>query len=168
MPPPLLFHFLFHLIPFVLFFSCLAVARHIFITIHRRFHHRRHRRRQNPEHLLIFAAGNLGDDVTGCSISSPAIGKNCLAVGSSMSGAIRLSPPSGDMDDVSDFSSVGPTTDGRIKPDVVAPGHYVSCCVELYIGSAHVDREMGIYLRIEMGTEGGEKVSLCHSHVYCR
>lgn len=79
---------------------------------------------QNPEHLLIFAAGNLGDDMTGCSIASPSVSKNSLAVGSSMSGAIRLS--SGDMDEVSDFSSKGPTADGRIKPDILAPGHYVS------------------------------------------
>lgn len=60
----------------------------------------------------------------GCSIVSPAIGKNCLAVGSSMSGEERLSKKG--MDEVSDFSSRGPTTDGRIKPDVLAPGHYVS------------------------------------------
>lgn len=79
---------------------------------------------QNPEHLLIFAAGNLGDDMEGCSISAPAVSKNSLAVGSSMSGDVRLSP--GDMDGVSDFSSQGPTSDGRIKPDIVAPGHYVS------------------------------------------
>ncbi|CAN0464491.1 unnamed protein product, partial [Hapterophycus canaliculatus] len=78
---------------------------------------------QNPEHLLVFAAGNLGDDMSGCSIASPSVSKNSLAVGSSMSGAVRLS--SGDMDDVSDFSSKGPTSDGRIKPDVLAPGHYV-------------------------------------------
>lgn len=81
---------------------------------------------QNADHLLIFAAGNLGDDMTGCSIASPAIGKNCLAVGSSMSGLSRLSP--GDMDVVSDFSSIGPTPDERIKPDVLAPGHFVSFC----------------------------------------
>lgn len=79
---------------------------------------------QNPEHLLVFAAGNLGDDMLGCSIASPAVGKNCLAVGSSMSGAVRFS--TGDMNEVSDFSSKGPTEDGRIKPDVVAPGHFVS------------------------------------------
>lgn len=79
---------------------------------------------QNPEHLLVFAAGNLGDDMSGCSIASPAVSKNGLAVGSSMSGETRLSPD--DLDSVSDFSSKGPTSDGRIKPDVLAPGHFVS------------------------------------------
>lgn len=72
----------------------------------------------------MFAAGNLGDDMFGCSIASPALSKNCLAVGSSMSGELRLSP--GGLDEVSDFSSKGPTPDYRIKPDVLAPGHYVS------------------------------------------
>lgn len=62
--------------------------------------------------------------MTGCSITSPAVGKNSVAIGSNMSGAMRLS--TGDMDEVSDFSAKGPTADGRIKPDVLAPGHYVS------------------------------------------
>ncbi|CAN0555113.1 unnamed protein product, partial [Ectocarpus sp. 12 AP-2014] len=109
---------------------------------------------QNPEHLLVFAAGNLGDDMTGCSIASPAVSKNCLAVGSSMSGELRLSP--GDLDEVSDFSSMGPTTDDRIKPDILAPGHYVSffflCLVYGFLifsasnggeGSCQLDRNSG-------------------------
>ena len=79
---------------------------------------------QNPEHLLVFAAGNRGDDMSGCSIVSPALGKNALAVGSSMSGANRLT--TGGIDNISAFSSQGPTPDGRIKPDVLAPGHFVS------------------------------------------
>lgn len=78
---------------------------------------------QNPEHLLVFAAGNLGDDMTGCSVSSPALGKNCLAVGTTESGELRFTT---DIDQVSDFSSRGLTTDGRVKPDIVAPGHFVS------------------------------------------
>eukprot|EP00904_Undaria_pinnatifida_P010402 jgi/Undpi1/6492/HiC_scaffold_20.g08971.m1 len=78
---------------------------------------------ENPEHLLVFAAGNRGDDMSGCSIVSPALGKNALAVGSSMSGANRLT--TGGIDNISAFSSQGPTPDGRIKPDVLAPGHFI-------------------------------------------
>ncbi|CAN0479172.1 unnamed protein product, partial [Ectocarpus sp. 8 AP-2014] len=48
----------------------------------------------------------------------PAQGKNVVAVGSSESGGVTGK----DMDTVSYFSSKGPTIDGRIKPDVVAPG----------------------------------------------
>ena len=62
--------------------------------------------------------------MSGCSIAAPAVSKNSLAVGSSMSGETRLSP--GGLDDVSDFSARGPTSDGRIKPDILAPGHFVS------------------------------------------
>lgn len=46
---------------------------------------------QNPEHLLIFSAGNNGgfkdtDREVSCTIGSPALGKNSLAVGSTSSG----------------------------------------------------------------------------------
>lgn len=93
---------------------------------------------QNPEHLLIFAAGNSGEMTatsSSCTIGSPAVGKNVLAVGSSSSGATRwsstgtdgavrtsLSEEAGDIDTVSWFSSNGPTADDRIKPELVAPG----------------------------------------------
>ncbi len=96
-------------------------------------------RPKNPEHLLIFAAGNAGDSVsTTCTIGSPAIGKNVLAVGSSSSGDARFTATNSDgdervtvgqgyadIDTVSFFSSRGPTTDNRIKPDIVAPGDLV-------------------------------------------
>ncbi|CAM9742385.1 unnamed protein product, partial [Sphacelaria rigidula] len=95
----------------------------------------------NPEHLLIFAAGNLGDDISGCSVSAPSIIKNCLAVGSSQSGPVRLT--SGDIDDVSAFSSIGPTTDERIKPDVVAPGHFVFSASNGGPGSCELDIDSG-------------------------
>ncbi len=97
---------------------------------------------KNPEHLLIFAAGNAGDGdgvSTTCTIGSPAIGKNVLAVGSSSSGETQLPVTDADgellgsttqtsfadIDTVSFFSSRGPTTDGRIKPEIVAPGDRV-------------------------------------------
>lgn len=81
---------------------------------------------------MVFAAGNCGDtsvegdlvdkcdgldDVEG-SVLSPAQAKNVVAVGASESGETNDK----DMDTVSYFSSKGPTVDGRIKPDVVAPG----------------------------------------------
>ncbi|CAM9909611.1 unnamed protein product, partial [Sphacelaria rigidula] len=81
---------------------------------------------QNPEHLLIFAAGNYGETTDGCSIASPSVMKNGLAVGSSMSGSVRMT--TGDMDTVSLFSGIGPTSDGRIKPDIVAPGEFCRYC----------------------------------------
>lgn len=81
---------------------------------------------------MVFAAGNCGDTsvtddlVDNCDILdedegtvlSPAQAKNVVAVGSSESGGVTEK----DVDTVSYFSSKGPTIDGRIKPDVVAPG----------------------------------------------
>jgi hypothetical protein len=66
--------------------------------------------------LVLFAAGNSGpaDD----SVGSPATGKNVVAVGATARG--NIDPPC-----VTVFSSRGWTHDGRIKPDVVAPGQQV-------------------------------------------
>lgn len=91
---------------------------------------------QNPKHLLIFAAGNDGEIVRStCTVGSPAIGKNVLSVGASSSGDSRwtftgedglartsILEAGADIDTVAYFSSYGPTTDDRIKPELVAPG----------------------------------------------
>ena len=89
---------------------------------------------QNPENLLIFAAGNSGEYTSDpCTIGSPATAKNVLAVGATASGGARLSVTEMEnwvsnvtIDTVAYFSSFGPTLDGRIKPEVVAPGDMVS------------------------------------------
>lgn len=93
---------------------------------------------QHPENLLIFAAGNSGkgfDDT--CTITSPALAKNVLAVGASTSGGTRISWTGDDgevaqgtdratgIDTVSFFSSRGFSLEGRVKPEVVAPGDLV-------------------------------------------
>lgn len=74
--------------------------------------------------LILFAAGNDGaDGVT--SVGSPAQSKNGLTVGASETGRWQTAP-NGNYDPsiVADFSSQGPAEDGRIKPEVVAPGYY--------------------------------------------
>ncbi|ETV66511.1 hypothetical protein, variant 2 [Aphanomyces astaci] len=80
----------------------------------------------NPEILLVIAAGNSGDNGTH-TIASPAGAKNALTVGASLSSVESLASSLGcpavfNPQSVASFSSQGPTTDGRIKPDVVAPG----------------------------------------------
>jgi serine protease AprX len=63
--------------------------------------------------LVVVAAGNGGP--AACSIGSPAAAPQALTVGAmadTSEGGFRLAP----------FSARGPTKDGRIKPDVVAPG----------------------------------------------
>ena len=105
--------------------------------------------------LYVFAAGNDGGN-GGCpggqpclpSIGSPAVGKNVLAVGST--DTLR---PAGDdnatnqqLDDVTWFSSRGNAQDGRIKPDVMAPGSNIisarntapsTFCVNAFFGAQH-------------------------------
>ncbi|MDW3190907.1 MAG: S8 family serine peptidase [Cytophagales bacterium] len=60
--------------------------------------------------FVVTSAGNSGDSAWRL-ISTPADGPNVLAVGAVNNTRIRA-----------DFSSVGPSADGRIKPDVMAQG----------------------------------------------
>ena len=63
--------------------------------------------------LPLFSVGDRGNQ--GASqVSAPATAKNVLAVGTSQTGALAGS--------VANISSQGPSLDGRIKPDIVAPG----------------------------------------------
>ena len=70
---------------------------------------------ENPELLVVMAAGNSGSGAN--TIGSPAAAKNCLAVGNGMSSRNDGNPAK-----ISGSSSRGPCADGRIKPDVFAPG----------------------------------------------
>lgn len=105
----------------------------------------------HPDMLIVFAAGNNGHDsdrdgrVDSTTLGAPGTAKNCLTVGASknlvlqggVQGAIGRSREgvslwpveplfSSSMSEnekgLAAFSSRGPTQDGRIKPDVVAPG----------------------------------------------
>jgi subtilisin family serine protease len=64
------------------------------------------------------SAGNYGSDPNHNTLGAPADGDSVIAVGSVTSSGARSS-----------FSSVGPTVDGRIKPDLMAMGsnNYVAC-----------------------------------------
>jgi serine protease AprX len=64
--------------------------------------------------VFVVAAGN--DDNDSCAtydthIGCPGLAANAITIGAS-----------DDDDDMADFSSIGPTPDGRAKPDVTAPG----------------------------------------------
>lgn len=106
---------------------------------------------QNANFLILFAAGNSGVDkdrdgrIDADSIGTPATAKNALSVGASenyeLQGGIQRkvselrgadeiwgaepiysSKISDNPKGLAMFSSRGPTDDGRIKPDLVAPG----------------------------------------------
>jgi serine protease AprX len=107
--------------------------------------------RENPDAVVLFAAGNDGCDRDGDrvrdagSLYAPASAKNVLTIGATEGAAsgIGIRGSWGDMDPAFDryrstpdradavsgdptqlalFSSAGPTADGRIKPDLCAPG----------------------------------------------
>lgn len=61
--------------------------------------------------IVVNSAGNYGDDPSHNTLGAPADGDSVFAIGSIDSDGLRSS-----------FSSVGPTTDGRIKPDFMAMG----------------------------------------------
>lgn len=105
----------------------------------------------NPDLLLVFAAGNGGMDmdrdgrIDPMSVTAPGTAKNVMTVGSSENvlskggmqkqlGELRVGKEiwgrdplasdtlSNNANGIAAFSSRGPTSDGRVKPDVVAPG----------------------------------------------
>ncbi|MGA2866861.1 MAG: S8 family serine peptidase [Verrucomicrobiota bacterium] len=79
-------------------------------------------------YVLSFAAGNAGPGSQ--SLDSPATGKNVIATGGcenfpgtlAMTFGLYADGP----DTMADFSSRGPCEDGRIKPDLVAPGTWIA------------------------------------------
>jgi hypothetical protein len=78
----------------------------------------------NPQFLVLFAAGNNGGLGYG-TIGSPAVSKNMITVGATETGHNLTKAPNSDPSNMAYFSSIGPTYDGRIKPDLCAPGYYI-------------------------------------------
>ncbi|QLC49417.1 PGF-pre-PGF domain-containing protein [Methanolobus zinderi] len=79
---------------------------------------------EHPDMLIVFAAGNEGPNSN--TIGYPATAKNALTVGASENDRPEEGHYSDNVNDVASFSSRGPTADGRIKPDVVAPGTFIA------------------------------------------
>lgn len=91
----------------------------------------------NQEMVLVFAAGNSGL-FSPASVSIPGTAKNVITVGAS-EGVLPAGPDGNPLVDgcgvggadadnfleVARFSSGGPLYDGRIKPDLVAPGTHI-------------------------------------------
>ena len=88
--------------------------------------------------LIVFAAGNSGGNDRDFSVGSPSTNKNGLSVGS-----LRSTPTSSSDADISAFSSRGWTADGRIKPDLMAPGCNVSAGNDSNIGSNNCATDSG-------------------------
>ena len=106
---------------------------------------------RRKDFCVVVAAGNDGTDFDGdgkinpMSVTSPGTAKNCITIGACENGRpnfnsetygkwwpkdypaapFKNDPMADDVDEVVPFSSRGPTLDGRVKPDVVAPGTFI-------------------------------------------
>jgi hypothetical protein len=69
-------------------------------------------------YIQVFSAGNSGPG--SMTLTSPKEAKNIITVASSSNYRI------GNIDTISGFSSRGPAVDGRIKPDITAPGDQIA------------------------------------------
>jgi len=79
---------------------------------------------ENPDFLVVFAAGNRGKDYLGNrnkKNTASSVAKNNLNVCASK----NRGQGQGELY-AADFSSMGPSGDGRIKPDICAPGDIIS------------------------------------------
>jgi len=75
-------------------------------------------------YTLVFSAGNAGPGPQ--TIASPAVAKNVIAVGASQSSRGNFLTHMDGPEAIAAFSSRGPSEDGRIKPDLVAPGTWIA------------------------------------------
>jgi subtilisin-like proprotein convertase family protein len=90
----------------------------------------------NQEYIIVFAAGN--DGPAPFTVGEPSTAKNVITVGAAEnvnpfgpgSDACSVSDTgANNANDIIDFSGRGPTSDGRHKPDIVAPGTHVTSAV---------------------------------------
>ena len=72
--------------------------------------------------LIVFSAGNSG----GSGLTRPKLSKNTIAVANLENVRTELLSSADNMDDLDGSSSIGPGADGRIKPDLSAPGTAVA------------------------------------------
>ena len=82
----------------------------------------------NQEMTILFSSGNKGP---GGHLTSPGNAKNVICVGASenlragVDGCEIDSTGADDINSIISFSSSGPSADGRIKPDLMAPGTHI-------------------------------------------
>jgi len=78
--------------------------------------------------IMLVAAGN--DGPKGCTIGAPAAAAQAITVGA-------LYDPGEKGWVLAEFSSRGPTADGRIKPDIATPGRYITAA-QANSGNAYI------------------------------
>ena len=113
----------------------------------------------NQQLVEIFSAGNSA--AAPATVGTPGTAKNVIAVGASegvratgLAAPCQLDSGADSARDIASFSSRGPTVDGRIKPDVVAPGTNIMSAASTGVsGSACANFPAGSQLyRVRSGT----------------
>ncbi len=105
---------------------------------------------------MVFAAGNDGPE--SMTLRPPNHAKNIITVG-----AIRNWRSAGDAETMTEFSSRGPTSDGRIAPTVVAPGDAVTTTAHRDGGIlgdiGEIEGTDGLYIKFEGTSAAAPHVS---------
>jgi hypothetical protein len=81
-------------------------------------------------YVLEFSAGNAGPGAQ--TMDSPAVAKNVIATGATDNNRFGFGIYDEGQEVMADFSSRGPAEDGRIKPDITAPGTWISSLRSVY------------------------------------
>ena len=114
-------------------------------------------------YILEFSAGNAGPGPQ--TIGSPAVAKNVIATGASQNNRFNLPIEEFPLYDTGQetmayFSSRGPCEDGRIKPDLVAPGTWIASLRSEYANDAFAWWPISDYYMYQGGTsQAGPHVS---------
>eukprot|EP00595_Chromulina_sp_UTEXLB2642_P002940 CAMPEP_0196764748 /NCGR_PEP_ID=MMETSP1095-20130614/6785_1 /TAXON_ID=96789 ORGANISM="Chromulina nebulosa, Strain UTEXLB2642" /NCGR_SAMPLE_ID=MMETSP1095 /ASSEMBLY_ACC=CAM_ASM_000446 /LENGTH=555 /DNA_ID=CAMNT_0042121107 /DNA_START=844 /DNA_END=2511 /DNA_ORIENTATION=+ len=84
-----------------------------------------------PEAVVLYAAGNYGSKAN--TVRAPSVAKNIVCVGATLNDHKSWQAYTGNdvnnymsYNNLAYFSSRGPTKDGRMKPDVLAPGWFIT------------------------------------------
>ena len=109
-------------------------------------------------YVLEFSAGNSGPG--GQTIGSPAVAKNVIATGATQNNRFEF-PLYGEGQEVmADFSSRGPAADGRIKPDIAAPGTWIASLRSVFANDNNAWGPISDYYLYQGGTsQAGPHVS---------
>lgn len=109
-------------------------------------------------YILEFSAGNAGPGEQ--TIGSPAVAKNVIATGASQNDRLDFLIYADGSEAMADFSSRGPCEDGRIKPDVVAPGTWIASLRSIYANDDNAWGPISSYYLYQGGTsQAGPQVS---------
>ncbi len=109
-------------------------------------------------YILEFSAGNAGPGMQ--TMDSPAVGKNVIATGASQNERFEFFIYADGQDATADFSSRGPCEDGRIKPDLVAPGTWIASLQSGSAGDYNAWSPISSYYQFQGGTsQAGPHVS---------